>query len=94
MRCVLLFISQELRGIKSKKIAISALCDNLVLYAKTETYFTPNDYIKTQGNWVHIRKCDVAGQATDSTSLELAVQDQGKTVYKGKKEYQAHHIWG
>jgi len=27
-------------------------------------------------------------------SFELAVKDQGKTVYRGTKEYQAHHIWG
>lgn len=73
---------------------ISSLCDNLMLYAKTETYFTPNDYTKCTGTAVHIRKCDVAGQASDQASLELAVKDQGKTVYKGIKEYQAHHIWG
>ena len=75
-------------------MAIPALCDNLVLYARTETYFTPNDYTKTSGSVVHIRKCDVAGKATDTKTLELAVSDQGKTVYKGVKEYQAHHIWG
>ena len=64
------------------------------MYAKIETYFTPNDYSKCTGKEVHIRKCDVAGQAADQTSFEEAVRDQGKTVYKGIKEYQAHHIWG
>jgi len=94
VRCILHFISQTLRGLESRRVAIPSLCDNLVCYAKTETYFTPNDYQKCTGNEVHIRKCDVAGQASDQSSLELAIRDQGKTVYKGTKEYQAHHIWG
>ena len=93
-RCILLYVSQELRGLESRRVAVPALCDILVLYAKTETYFTPNDYLKCTSKEVHIRKCDVAGQAADQESLEQAVRDQGKTVYKGTKEYQAHHIWG
>ena len=75
-RSIMLFISQELRGFNSRRVAIPALCDNLVLYARTETYFTPNDdYYKCIGKEVLIRKCDVAGQATDQETLEQAVRD-------------------
>ena len=61
IRQVLLFMSQELRSIDSMTVTIQPFCDNLVLYARTETYFTPNDYSKSTGKEVHIRKCDVAG---------------------------------
>lgn len=67
---------------------ITPLCDNLVLYAKTETYFTPNEnYAKCSGEKVHIRKCDVAGKINDEQTKEEAVRDQGKSVYRGQKEY-------
>ena len=56
-------------------VTIQPLCDNLVLYARTETYFTPNDYSKSTGKEVHIRKCDVAGQASDLAEFEKAIRD-------------------
>lgn len=39
---------------------ITAFCDVLILYARTETYFTPNEsYKKVIGDEIKIRKCDV-----------------------------------
>ena len=75
IRQVLLFMSQELRSVESMTVTIQPLCDNLVLYARTETYFTPNDYSKSTGKEVHIRKCDVAGQASDLSEFEKAIRD-------------------
>lgn len=92
---VLLYISQTLRGIKSQKVAISALCDTLVLYAKTETYFTVADYHRVRGDEVQIRKCDVHMDNNQRTKAsELAVNDQSKSAFKGCKEYDPSYIWG
>ena len=69
---------------------IPALCDNLYLYSKIETYFTPSDYTKTRGKLVSIRNCDV--HQPEQAKFDIA--DQVKSVYKGAKEYEAHYIWG
>ena len=53
-------VSNALRSVKSSTVMITALCDILILYAKTETYFTPNEsYKKVIGDEIAIRKCDV-----------------------------------
>ena len=53
------FVSQNLRSVKSSRIAVPALCDNLYLYSKTLTYFTPQEYSKCRGTELSIRRCDV-----------------------------------
>jgi hypothetical protein len=62
-----------------------------MIYAKTETYFTKSEtYKKSKSDEVIIRRCDVRhpeGASMDKTS-------QGKTAYKGQKEYDSQYIWG
>ena len=95
LRFMLNYISQTLRGIKSHRVAIQALCDTLILYSKTETYFTSTEYIRVKGNEVSIRKCDVNMDTTSRTkATELGVKDQSKALYKGIKEYDPSYIWG
>ena len=95
MRSVFDFIAQNLRSVKSSRIAVPALCDNLMLYSKTLTYFTPTEYSKCKGTELSIRKCDVH-MTTSVTNPEntLDVQDLNKSVYKSTKEYGATYIWG
>ena len=89
------FISQNLRSVRSTRVAIPALCDNLLLYSKTETYFTPNDYFRCRGREVHIRKCDVHMNTSVSNPDNLLdVLDSEKTVHRGVKEYGSTYIWG
>jgi hypothetical protein len=54
-------VSVHLRSIQnSRTVAIPALCDILVLYANTETYFTTNeDYKRFRGEDIVVRRCDV-----------------------------------
>lgn len=91
VRKVFADISEILRSTKSKKVQIPAFCDILMIYAKTETYFTKSEtYKKSKSDEVIIRKCDVRhpeGASMDKTS-------QGKTAYKGQKEYDSQYIWG
>ena len=95
LRFTLNYISQTLRGINSHKVAIQALCDTLVLYSKTETYFTSTEYVRVRGNEVSIRKCDVNMESAARTkATELGVKDQSKALYKGTKEYDPSYIWG
>lgn len=80
-----------LRHVKTSKVAIPALCDNLLLYARTLTYFTPSDYGRYRGKEIIVRKCDVAiGSNTSGVSKAgvIGVKEQEKSVYKGFKEYQ------
>ena len=95
VRNVFDFIAQNLRSVKSSKIAVPALCDNLMLYSKTLTYFTPTEYSKCKGTELSIRRCDVH-MTTSVTNPEntLDVQDLNKSVYKSNKEYGATYIWG
>ena len=74
------------------RVAIPALCDNLVLYARTKTFFTPIETGKCKGREVSIRKCDVAiGASTSGVDKQrnvIGVEEQEKTVYRGQKDYQ------
>ena len=86
-----------LRHVKTKRVAIPALCDNLLLYARTLTYFTPFEYGRYRGREILIRKCDVAiGSNTAGVGKNgvICVNEQEKTVYRGVKEYQQSYIWG
>ena len=84
-----------MRSVKSTKVAIPALCDNLILYAMTLTYFTLNDYFRCRGREVCIRKCDVhMSTAVSNPANLLDVADSEKTVYKGNKEYGSTYVWG
>lgn len=95
MRRVLYYISQTLRGIKSSRVVVQALCDTLVMYSQTETYFTCTDYSRVRGDEVSIRKCDVnMDSASRTKTTELAFNDQSKTLYKGAKDYDPSYIWG
>ena len=62
-REALLEVSKLLRNVNSKKVAISAFCDILVLYSCTETYFTTNeDYRRCTGGKVIVRNCDIKSE--------------------------------
>lgn len=64
IRYVLAQISDMLRPIKSQSVLIQPLCDTLWLYARIETYFTPNqNYSKCKGEELKIRKCDVRNES-------------------------------
>jgi hypothetical protein len=57
-------------------VTIPSLCDTLVMYAKTQTYFTATDYGKVKGDEVCIRKCDVNMDTTSRVNADtLDVSD-------------------
>jgi len=53
-------ISAILRSVNTVKVAIPAFCDILLMYARTECYFTQSEvYKKCKSGTVIIRNCDV-----------------------------------
>jgi len=86
-------ISLMLRHLPSRRICIPSFCDILWLYGYIETYFTPcKEYTKVVGDEVSIRKCDVRGDS--SNQRVLYANEQEKTIYKGRKEYDNAYVWG
>ena len=91
VRKVLADVSEVLRSVNSQIVAMPALCDILMMYANTETYFTQNEhYKKSKSDEVNIRKCDV--RQGEGASMDKYYQ--GKQAYKGCKEYDSQYIWG
>jgi [histone H3]-lysine4 N-trimethyltransferase ATXR3 len=88
---VLADISAILRSVNSINVAVPAFCDILMLYARTETYFTQNDcYKKSKSDTVIIRNCDV--RHGDNAKMDKF--SQGELAYSGCKEYDSQYIWG
>lgn len=84
-------ISAILRSVNSLKVAIPAFCDILIMYAKTEHYFTQNErYKKSRSDTVAIRNCDVR----HPEGANMDQYSQGKKKYEGCKEYDSQYIWG
>ena len=99
IRSILNLVSQELRLVNTRRILIPPLCDTLVLFSMTETYFTPTEtHRKIVSDQVFIRKCDVKSQVSGkpkNTSVDhLDAVNEEKTAYKGYKEYDSSYVWG
>jgi hypothetical protein len=62
-------VSRTLRQVNSKTVKVPPLCDMLLIYARTETFFTNNDeLLKTKGERIDIRQCDVRHK--DGSSMD------------------------
>ena len=84
-------VSALLRSVNSNKVQVPALCDILMMYAKTEHFFTQTEaYKKCKSNEVVIRNCDVK----HAEGANMDKYNQGMLTYKGSKEYDCQYIWG
>ena len=84
-------VSTILRAAKSDTVAVPAFCDILVMYARSEHFFTQTDaYRKCKSDTVTIRNCDVVHKQ----GAEMDKYNQGKKIYSGAKEYDCQYIWG
>ena len=84
-------IAELLRAVNSLKVAMSAFCDILMMYAYTDHYFTQSEsYRKCRSGTVIIRNCDVR----HPEGANMDKEHQGQEKYRGCKEYDSQYIWG
>mmetsp|Transcript_2207 Transcript_2207/g.1570 ORF Transcript_2207/g.1570 Transcript_2207/m.1570 type:complete len:124 (-) Transcript_2207:515-886(-) len=77
-------VARALRPLNSFKIMIQPLCDTLMMYARTDTYFTPNQgYMAVSSNErIDIRKSDAKRITSGGKKFESQAK---KTKLAAKK---------